>query len=240
MKKKLLIFIVLGAAVLAIIAYRGFYKSPASVITATAQIRPHAYGDAAADISKINLKIFYVVPNNLLIAPSWHNDIAGILDDEIKFHATQFHNFSRLLPEVYPNPVTLEHEDIFYDTANTDLGNPQGLKNIVPELQRRFADFLQVPKGNYLAIAIIYEGVGAAGAPNAMILSRTFLAKDEYKLVGKSLFYHEFAHTFGLPDSYSLTNNLPSANDIMGSGRYKPFDTNYLSPNLLAGLGLNF
>jgi len=237
MRKPLIIFVL---AVLALAGWLLFKNSqPAELVPSQAGlIKPHFYQKPAIDISKINLKIFYVVPNNLQVATEWKDNINSVMPNEIKFHAVQFHNTSQLLPEIYPEPVVLEHEDTFYDTNNTNNGNPEGLRNIVPELERRFPKFLEHTNDTYLAIAIIYEGVGASGAPNAMILSRTFLSKDEYRLSGGSLFYHELAHTFGVPDFFDLVSNQPNSDDVMGAGRYKPLETNYFGPDLQVDLGL--
>lgn len=239
MTKRPIIFVVCLILAAAVFGVWYFRKAPSNISTnQTTSIKPHLYKDPSVDISQIDLKIFYVVPNNLQVAPEWRTQISSILTDIVKFHELQFHNTSKLTANLYPSPVILTHEDSFYDTQNTDYGNPQGLRNIVPELESRFPDFLKVPPGNYQATAIIYEGVGASGAENAMILSRTFLSGGEYNLDGASLFYHEFAHTFGVPDRYDLTNNQPESGDIMGNGRFKPLDTNYLGSDILKDLGV--
>lgn len=241
MKKLLIIFFLFLALALVALGDWPLLKQPAGTNAPPSQrnlINPHFYQNPKVSLRDINLKIFYVVPNNLQAAESWHSDIAGVLDEVVKFHEVQFHNASRLSADIYPSPVILSREDIFYDTPNTDFGNPQGLKNIDLELEARFPKFLQVPSNSYLAMAIIYEGLGASGAPNAMILSRTFLSQEEYSQAKGSLFYHEFAHTFGVPDRFGLSDNRPFSNDVMGSGRYKPLSTNYLGADLLKDLGL--
>ena len=55
---------------------------------------------------------------------------------------------------------------------------------------------------------------------------------------GQSVLAHEFYHTLGLPDEYSLENGVAESPDIMGLGRFKPVENTYLSRELLAGLGL--
>lgn len=201
--------------------------------------KAHAYKDPVIDISKIQLKIFYAVPKNQSVAPQWQDEINAVIPDVVNFHAIQFHNLSLVVPQIYPNPVILQNDDLFYDTNNTNFGNPEGLRRIVPELESRFPAFVKADRGEFATIAVVYEGVGASGSVGGMIFSRTFLEKDEYKLDRSSLFYHEFAHTFGLPDLYDLSTNVPSSDDIMGSGRYKPIETNFIGPELLADLGLS-
>lgn len=200
-------------------------------------LKPHVYKDPTQGISKIDLKIFYVVPSNLSADPNWHDQIQSVLKEVSDFHAVQFHNSSLLKAQIYPSPVILPHDDAYYDTQDTSNGNPQGLRSIEPGLERDYPDFLKVPQGEFLSVAIIYEGVGASGGEGGMILSRTFLAKDEYKLSRASLFYHEFAHTFGLPDRFDQENN-PDSDGVMGNGRYKPISINYIETDFLEGLGL--
>lgn len=200
--------------------------------------QPHAYRDPNQNISVIDLKIFYVVPKNLLVAPNWKSQIESTLGEISDFHSVQFHNTSKINIEIYPKPIILSQDDVYYDSNDTSLGNPNGLRHIVPELETNYAQFLKVPNGHFLSEAIIYEGVGLAGSDGAMILSRTYLEKSEYSTAKASLFYHEFAHTFGLPDRFDLQSNNPDSDGVMGQGRYKPIETNYIEPDFLKDLGL--
>ena len=89
-------------------------------------------------------------------------------------------------------------------------------------------------RGDFTAIAVIYEGVGASGTTGSMILSRAFLSDPQYADFASTLFYHEFGHTMGLPDQYDLETNQPFSADIMGGGRRRPLKYNYLDAALLA------
>jgi hypothetical protein len=226
------------AVLIAAVAGFWYKKSPSLQSAKVGVLKPHAYNDPKTDLSLIDLKVLYVVPKNTKPALDWQKDINVVLSDVVEFHKIQFHFSSDIKPEIYPTPVILEHDDTYYDTQNTNFGNPEGLKNIVPELERNYPQFLKASDNDFLAVAIIYEGVGAAGADGYMILSRTYLTKDEYRANRGALFYHEFAHTFGVPDRYDLTNNDPYSGDVMGSGRYKPLDTNYLGRDIIFSLGL--
>jgi hypothetical protein len=80
--------------------------------------------------------------------------------------------------------------------------------------------------------------VDVKSADGFFIISRQFLTDSQYALFRDSLFYHEFAHTFGLPDLYDWDSNIPFSDDIMGSGRREPIETTYLGRDLLKNLGV--
>ncbi len=64
------------------------------------------------------------------------------------------------------------------------------------------------------------------------IVNRNYLATEPLNISGESVFYHEFAHTIGLPDLFD-ENNAPFSNDIMGRGREKPIENTYIDKNFL-------
>ena len=55
---------------------------------------------------------------------------------------------------------------------------------------------------------------------------------------GQSILAHEFYHTLGLSDEYSLEDASARSADIMGLGRFKPIENTYISKKLMASLGL--
>jgi hypothetical protein len=239
-KSKLLILggIILAILIIVALIFFAQQKSKTNSLPVVKNLKPHVYKDSAADISRISLKVFYVVPANQTAESDWQENIRITLSQIIRFHNVQFHNSSSIHASLYQSPVILEHDDSFYDTNNTANGNPEGLRNIVPELEKRYAGFLQTDGTDYQVVAIVYEGVGASGSNGAMILSYSYLSKPEYKLDGASIFYHEFAHTIGIPDRFNFSDNAALSDDIMGSGRYKPLASQYLGPDILAELGI--
>lgn len=240
MKKSIIVIILL--AILAGLVLAGallLARKPEEAVSVPA---PHAYGDPEAKIGKIGLKVFYAVPKNEVhgIPKDWQKQIERVLGEVANFHSAQFHQLSKLSSEVYPEPVILENDNGFYDTSDTNYGNPEGLRRIVPELERRFPVFLKPTEGSFSIIAVVYEGVGAAGAPNAMILSRDFLSDPDYLSVSSALFYHEFGHSLGLQEKYDLATNQPFSNDIMGRGRLRPLTTGYIDPASINEMGLSY
>lgn len=203
--------------------------------------QPHFESDEKIKLSEIRLRIFYAVPQNQVrdIPKDWRSEIETAIQDLPDFHANQFHYASHIVPEIYSAPVVLERDNLYYDTADTNYGNPEGLKRIAPELERRFPDFIKTENGGYNVTAIVYEGVGAAGSPGAMILSRTFLSDPAYRNFRSSLFYHEFGHAIGLSDKYDPKTDQPSSNDIMGRGRLRPLPTNYIDPLTVKAMGVS-
>lgn len=202
------------------------------------KLNPHFYQDQLRNISEIKIKAFYAVPKNRSPYESWGDLLVPVLDNSIKFHEVQFRGLSKISYDIFPEPFILEREAIFYDTENTERGNPEGLANITLEIEKRAANFLKADKGEFLVIAVIYEGVGASGTDGALILARAFLSDAQYQPFRSSLFYHEFGHSLGLSDQYDLETNQPFSNDIMGSGRRRPIEVNYIDKALLQGMGI--
>ena len=69
------------------------------------------------------------------------------------------------------------------------------------------------------------------------LLNREFLA-GIHGSFGGSILAHEFYHTIGIPDSYIPPKAVPTSQDIMGLGRFKPLNKTYLSHESLKELGL--
>ena len=230
--------VIILAIILVAIAGIFFLRQPDLSPTASTA-HAHYYKDPNIDISKIALKVFYVAAANQKIANTWQLEINKAVQDISEFHSIQFHGLSTIKAEIYPEPVKLSHDSTYYDTENTNFGNPEGLRRIIPELENNYEEFLKTKAQEFRAIAIIYEGVGASGSSGAMILSRTYLSDPQYATDGSAIFYHEFAHTYGLPDRFDPVTNIPQTNDIMGSGRFKPIATDYLDPSFDVDLGLS-
>ena len=116
---KLRFFVGIFAAI--ILAIAGIFFLGKSVKPKAAKIiKAHYYKDANIDISKIKLKVFYVVAKNQTIAASWSEQIASALKDVTDLHTVQFHIASQISSDVYPSPVFLKHEATYYDTDNTN------------------------------------------------------------------------------------------------------------------------
>lgn len=243
MSKWIWVVLIFLAAVLALAAFfiigRGS-KAPGE-LSVLPKAQAHYYQDPSRNLSKIRLKVFYAVPSNRAesIYLGWQGLLEPVLTDAAAFHRVQTRGLSELKYDISPEPVILEHDNLFYDTENTNHGNPEALRRVTLELERRAQDFLSRHDGDeFLALAILYEGVGASGSDGAMILSRTFLSDMQYLSFRSALFYHEFGHTMGLPDLYDIETNQPTSDDIMGAGRRRPIIGNYLRADLLKDLGV--
>ena len=233
-------FIAVPVVIGAVVALLIFWFNNRFVEPVKLELKPHVYKQRDVGITDIQLKVFYAVPKNRIgkIVDNWEVAIEEIMPDILKFHNLQFHNFSNINYAIYPEPVILEAENLFYDTLDTNRGNPEALKNVSGELERRYSDFLKTTGDQFLVLSIIYEGVGSSGSTGVTLFSHTFLTSPEYLAIKSSLFYHEFGHALGLPDQYDISTNEAFSSDIMGSGRRKPIDITYVDRALLKEMGL--
>jgi hypothetical protein len=139
-----------------------------------AALAPHLVHDEARSIEKIGIAAFYFVPKNKVsdVTPQWKDIIERNLEQLRRFHVLQFRGLSDISYVVYPERIIGLEESLFYDTENTDRGNPYALINAAEELERRvFAKdgdlyrdaFVQELNDTYPVMVIMYEGVGATG-----------------------------------------------------------------------------
>jgi hypothetical protein len=139
-----------------------------------------------------------------------------------------------------------EEESLLYNTAVTERGNPEGLRNVSREIERRVFKIngdLYVPtfspsSSAYHVLYVMYEGPGASGSENVAFVNRTYLSVERFADVGLSTFVHEFYHTIGLVDAYAEINGWPLSLDIMGIGREGFVEYSYIEPAVLKKLGI--
>ena len=199
----------------------------------------HRSGDTTQPISNVHITAFYFVPKNKanVLFSDWHRILQENLETLVNFHKIQLQGLSTLTFDIYPEPIIGLAENLTYDTEMTQYGNPEALRRILPEIESRVS-MTSVPQNTYHVYYILYEGVGATGGENAALISRTFLSDEEYKVESSSLFAHEFYHTLGLPDEYTIPEGREMSDDIMSIGRYRPISQTYISLKLLQSLGL--
>lgn len=136
--------------------------------------KPHLYDNPERGIDKIRVFGFYFVPKNKndSIISDWRNLLESNLTKLKKFHSAQTRGLSEIEYLIYPEPVLGVEDNKFYDTQNTDRGNPQALLNTVEELEQRVFDkngdlfreeFASSGDVAYPVMFVMYEGVGAVG-----------------------------------------------------------------------------
>jgi M6 family metalloprotease-like protein len=212
-------------------------------------INPHAYKKPDVSLKKIRIKVFYVIPSNKtsFIAQNWQEQVAPTFDDLIVFYTNQFRGATEITYAFYPNPLILSHDNDYYDTDNTDHGNPKAFESIADEVINRvykvggdgyYASFVSAIPGEFVVNAFIYEGVGASGAPGAVFASRSFFVRDEYIDMRATILAHEFGHALGLPDQYDIKTDNAFSNDLMGAGRRDILKKTYIDRALMKDFGV--
>lgn len=195
----------------------------------------HYYNNESKNLSDINVKVFYFVPNDKtqnIISWDFKEVLSQNLEEIKSFHSLQFEGLSKLNYDIYPDPIIGLEDTSFYDGSDTKFGNPHALETILEELKKKFFQ-------NNSIFIVVYEGVGAGGSEElaASIIARGYFTQELKKDIASSILYHEFAHTLGLPDAYDHEGNIPFSDDIMGAGRNKPLKTTHLSQEIKEKLG---
>lgn len=153
-----------------------FFIGTPKVFLTDFPVAASAHLSANSDLSIKNIQIyaFYFVPRNKSDAVSdhWKESLNSGLAKLREFHSLQFQKLSEITYEVFPESVIGEKNNLFYDTDNTDRGNPFALINASKEIERRVfradgdlyrENFANSGSGLYPVMFIMYEGVGAAG-----------------------------------------------------------------------------
>ncbi len=141
---------------------------------AGSKLRAHFYKDSSLDITKIKLKVFYVIPKDKKqnLDPRWQETLKSSLAQVALFHKLELRGFSSLAYDIFPQPVFLGEKEEFYNSTSTDGGNPRGLISIAEDIDRRVfkqggdlydAEFAKFSSDEYPVMGLIYEGVGASG-----------------------------------------------------------------------------
>lgn len=223
----------------------------------------HHFEDAKIDLTHIIISVFYFVPQDREenIFGDWQSTIKKVMDETVAFHANQFKSQSELTYRLYPKPVIGQETVTSYAQDDTPI-EPKSLGRIIKELDRRVFQpsgdlfdpgYSQSPNGSYIMKIIIYEAdppkfaqvsqtgeIGGYSDQNTTLVARKILTDLPNQPYGPSIVYHEIGHMIGLPESYDYQSNQPSTNDIMGSGRSRPIQNNYLNPEVLKKMGVRW
>ncbi|MBI2591365.1 MAG: hypothetical protein HYW34_01665 [Candidatus Brennerbacteria bacterium] len=98
------------------------------------------------------------------------------------------------------------------------------------ESEQEFAKLKNLPE------SVIFK-TSVESANGFFLLSRGYLSEPEFEFYGQSFLYHEFAHTFGVQDYYDHETGLAFSDDIMGAGRWRSLESNFISSDILKELG---
>lgn len=199
--------------------------------------KPHLYDDPARLTDTVHIMVYYFVPRNKTpsLPEKWPESLKVSLEKIVRFHKSSFLGRSVLSYDIVAEPIIGENDSLFYDTNDTNRGNPAALRSISAELKRRLP--ATAPQAAREAIYIIYEGVGAAGGDDTALLSSKYLTGEEYAQIKETLIAHEFYHTLGFPDGYR-EDGTSFQNDIMGNGRDRSLSLTFILPESLRHIGL--
>jgi hypothetical protein len=211
---------------------------------APVSVTPHVY-QGERSISSLDLLVVYFVPSDREAVEDeiWKTSVADAVRKLKEFHDVQLQHRSTLNVVIRDALVTGEKTGKEYDTDDTNEGNPAGLRAISEELELRLSpggdlhSELANFNGRRPIVYIVYEGVGSSGSPDgSALINRRFLTDTMSIAYGTSHFVHEFYHTIGVPDAYD-SEDISFESDIMGLGRRRPLEVNYLSAATLKSLG---
>ncbi len=219
-------------------------------------------------LREVHIDAYYFVPKDQVerLDPKWKENIDKALKNSKSFYEYQTANALGIDYSIFPKPIIGREESSYYNGKDTSNGNPSALLAIKAEIETRQkydADFgssgFPGNSGTYRAIALIYEGVGAASMllvdkkPTqgkishvvaveknelpAFLVSNFFLNSTSYKDYGETIFAHELGHILGLSDAYDLGSESVT-DDIMGMGRFRPLSLTYLTAEHLRQLGV--
>ena len=199
---------------------------------------PHIAGDNSFSLARIVLHVVYIVPRDrtMLAWNGWEEKASEALESMRAFHRLQVRGRSEITYELVPGFITGERDGIGYDSFDTARGNPHAWKAIREELDRRIP--LPADDVEFHVRIILYEGVGALGGENQILVSSAYMRSASSGFDPVSVLYHELGHVFGLEDAYDYESGTPSDEDIMGLGRQKPIGQTYLSDDAKKKLGI--
>ena len=208
--------------------------SPTPVFPVVRKI-PHAVGNEEVVLRRVKLYVVYFVPRDRqgFIKKDWAYAMEEALGLMRAFHRLQFHGKSDLTYEIAREPIIGEKDALFYDSVDTNRGNPHAWETVRDELKKRFGETGN-EEGIFPVRLVLYEGVGALGGNGQILVSSGYLGTN----YTASTFYHELGHTFGLEDAYDYESGAASDEDVMGLGRQKPIGQVYLSDTAKRSLGI--
>lgn len=228
---------VLGGIVFFLRFGRLFHESAAPTPLVERVSRPHVVGDPAIRLDRVHLIAVYFVPRDAEPWREWRDHIEPVLRRVQAFHRLQFRDASVLTYAIHPEPVIGEYDTAWYDGSDTSFGNPHAWEIIRAELDRRLGAVRQ-GDGIFEARLVLYEGVGALGGIDQILVSSGYLRSPIESIRASAVFYHELGHVFGLKDAYTYEHGTPLDEDIMGMGRNRPIGQTYLSENAKKLLGI--
>jgi hypothetical protein len=190
--------------------------------------------------ASVNIEVVYFIPKNMQdrVWPDWKTEAEKALQQMQAFHQLQFNGASKITYNIKPDPIIGEQDNYYYDGSDTHGGNLHAWGSVKGELERRLGASTGSDSHAINARLVLYEGVGAMGGKDFILVSSGYLRSKYMAPVASSVIYHELGHVLGLEDKYDSSTGTPFGEDIMGSGREHPIEETYISNEEKRELGM--
>lgn len=253
MRNLIITFTFLCVSLVALTLFAGVTKTKPKPVLKT--ISPYMFENEQVSIEKISLTVIYFIPKDATEKKyeGWKIATESHLKKLLDFHVLQFENTSKITYDLFPEIIIGEKTTSEYEKL-LDYDNPDAVTIVKDELIKRAIvskeDILQNKNNNGVrkVYLVVFEGNGGAGNDNFCLISRSYLTDNDYQETGSTFLAHEFYHTLGLVDNYTIAMyaykdneqfpvSLVTKKDIMGQVNI-PLSRTYIDNSTLKKMGL--
>lgn len=235
--------ILIGALciLLAFVAGIKFLMARERVLPQAQAQKIHYYGNPSIPVDHIHINVFYVVPQQRKPAKDWQSELSGSLKRINQFHQLQFLGRSSIMSHVHPDPIFL---DISYPgggdgmEADSVVALNESFKRAIKKLPAELLDETTGAPNEYGVTLLLFEGTLNAAQGRVFVFSRENFSDSRQRGYADSLLYHYFARTLGIPDLYDEVGKTSPSEGVMGLGRFRPLQLNFLGSAITKKMGL--
>lgn len=201
----------------------------------------HYYGNPSRSVEQIRIKAVYMAPSEQDIADGWYAALQSSLAHISRFHQLQFLGKSSIVFDIYPEPLVADiargpKKTVLPKTALDTLRGV--LKERINSSPDNFSGFIQSSPNEFVVTLFLVETEESYAQENSLVFSRRALTNEIYLRSGDALLYHAFAQTLGIPVSYDSERGTAISEDVMGYGKFRPLELNYIGTAVTRRMGL--